>query len=239
MDASMIDKPFQWIFVLKWTVATGLGWLFAHPFLHLFALEMLPLWGTLLVICIAVGSIVQALMRRKQGLQPHWWSIGTNTGCAVAAMIALAFTHPGSIAGVLQWPVLRPHIMGSAWWILASCVGAGIEATMRGVMVGGSVYLSYALSGAVFGLMQWLVLRSHLTSAGWWVVVSPIGWVVGRLGTVAVGAVYNLLSSNLSEQAALIVAHTAPNLIGGALCGVVTGTSLAVFLRTFRQAVDG
>lgn len=231
MDTSMIDKPFQWTFVIKWAVATGVSWLFAHPVLHGIALELSPLWAPVMVTLVATVTFVQALARRRRSLEPHWRSITINTGWAIVAVISIALSLPGSIAGVLQWTFLRQYISQSPWWILVSSVGACIALATSGVVVSGNVYLYFGLEGAVLGLMQWLVLRRQLTSASWWIIASTIGWLVGGLGTVAAGAVYNLLSDDLSEEAALVVAHTAPNMIGGALCGVVTGVSLAVLLR--------
>ena len=231
MVTSMIDKPFQWAFVVKWAIATGVSWLLAHPVLHLIALELSPLWAPVMVTLVASATFVQALVRRRRSLEPRWRSIAINTGWAIVAVISLALTRPGSIAGVLQWPFLRRHISGSPRWILVSSVGACITLVISGVVVSSNAYLYFALEGAVLGLMQWLVLRRQLASAGWWIGASTIGWLAGGLGTAAAGAVYTLLSDHLSDEAALVSAHTAPNMIGGALCGVVTGVSLAVLLR--------
>ena len=117
-----------------------------------------------------------------------------------------------------------------------STVGACIASTINDVVVSGNVYLYFALEGVVLGLMQWLVLRRQLISAGWWIAASTIGWLVGGLGIVAGEALYNLLRDDLSETASLVVAHAVPNLIGGLLCGVVTGVSLAVLLRKQKHA---
>jgi hypothetical protein len=227
----MIGKPFQWRFVIKWAIATGVSWLVTHPMLHRIALELSPLWAPVMVTLVATVTFVQALARKRRSLEPQWRSIPINTGWAIVAVISIALGRPGSIAGVLQWPFLRQYISRSPWWILMSSVGACIALVISGVVVGGNVYLYFALEGAALGLMQWLVLRRQLTSAGWWIVASTIGWLIGGLGTVAAGAVYNLLSNDLSDAAALVVAHTAPNMIGGVLCGVVTGVSLAMLLR--------
>ncbi len=234
MDVPVVEETRLWSCVIKWTVATSFGWLLAHPLVHLAALETLSLWGTALMALVVAGSLFQALVRRHKGTEPRWWSIGTNTAAALGAVIAVALTHPGSVAGALQWLFLRRQIRGSVWWIWVSCIGAGIASSIESVVVGGSVYFYFGLAGAVLGLMQWLVLRLRLTSSGWWMVVSPIGWVVGGLGSEAVGAVYHLLADSLSANAALVVAHTAPNMIGGALCGVVTGASLLALLRNHK-----
>ena len=225
----MIDKP-QWTFVIKWAVATGVSWLLAHPMLHLMALEMSLLWAPVVVTLVAIVTFVQALLRKRRSLEPHWRFIPINIGWAMVAVISLALGQAGSIAGVLQWPFLRRYISRSQWWILMSSVGAFIALVVTSVVVGGSVYLYFAFEGAMLGLMQWLVLRRQLTAAGWWIVASTIGWLVGGLGTMAGGAIYNLLSNDLSEDAALLVAHAGPNIIGGTLCGVLTGVSLAALL---------
>ena len=109
----------------------------------------------------------------------------------------------GIVMGVLQWLVLRRQIARDGWWVLAS-VGAtavvgvivfGVGAVNTGLgWVGGvSVY------GTVVGVLQWAVLRRQVPRAGWWVLASTAGWVVGMplgdiVGPLGLGAVYGAIT---------------------------------------------
>jgi len=76
--------------------------------------------------------------------------------------------------------------------VLASTFGGGV-----GFVVGVFVIFVIAAAGrhplwarvgwAVGGAMQWLVLRSQVSRAGWWVLASTVGWLVGFLVGGAVG----------------------------------------------------
>jgi len=71
--------------------------------------------------------------------------------------------------------------------------------------------------GSAMGLPQWLVLRQHLSKAGWWVLASALG-MVGYLVGVANPA------STLTEIILRVV-------IVGALSGAITGIALVWLLR--------
>ena len=98
---------------------------------------------------------------------------------------------------------MRRRIRRAGWWVLAS-VGAtavvgvivfGVGAVNTGLgWVGGvSVY------GTVVGVLQWAVLRRQVPRAGWWVLASTAGWVVGMplgdiVGPLGLGAVYGAIT---------------------------------------------
>jgi hypothetical protein len=56
------------------------------------------------------------------------------------------------------------------------------------------------------GTTQWLFLRGHFHRAGWWIVISALGWTAG------------------------LALLTGPLLVG-AVAGAVTGITLELFLR--------
>ena len=99
------------------------------------------------------------------------------------------------------------------WWALASAVAWGVGGPM-GMAVGsfGDIivagFMGAALGGIVAGMLQWLVLRRQLARAGWWVLASTMGWVVGGflsgavpvggfLGWAALGAVYGSITGTV------------------------------------------
>ena len=113
-------------------------------------------------------------------------------------------------AGPRSW---RGWLMGWRlwlWWVLASTVGWAVGGTV-GEAVGGGLsrdinvagYVSVAVGGIAAGVLQWLVLRRQVARAGWWVLASAVGWVVGGLmagiaagivGWVVAGAVYGAIT---------------------------------------------
>lgn len=118
----------------------------------------------------------------------------------------------GVLIGVLQWLVLRGHVTRAGRWVLASLGAAAVV----GVVVFGVGVVNADLGwfggvsvfGTVVGVFQWAVLRRQVPRAGWWVLASTAGWVVGMpLGDI-VGP---------------------PGL--GAAYGAITGTALVLLLR--------
>ena len=43
--------------------------------------------------------------------------------------------------------------------------------------------VAVAAGGTVLGVLQWLVLRRQVARAGWWVLASSVGWVMGGLAS--------------------------------------------------------
>ncbi len=89
----------------------------------------------------------------------------------------------GVLVGMLQWLVLRRHVARAGRWVLASLGAAAIVGV---VMFGvGTVnadaawLLGLGLFGPVVGVLHWLVLRRQVARAGWVVLASTVGWIVG------------------------------------------------------------
>ena len=133
---------------------------------------------------------------------------------------------PGIGVGVLQWLVLRRRVSVAGWWVLASAAaGYGILAGF----IGYSESLSFgtllrftgvvALGGAVTGILQWLVLRSQVSRAGWWVLASSVGWALGVL-------VASTIPSGNNETGPLWALA-----VTGAVLGAVSGGALVWLLR--------
>jgi len=133
--------------------------------------------------------------------------------------------------GLLQWLVLRRRVSGVGWWVLASA--AGSYGMMQAGFTGYSeiVWMSYdspfgwagvvALSGAVTGTLQWLVLRGQVSRAGWWVLASTLGWGLG-MAVVGYGC-DEVWDSELALLWSLVG--------GGVVMGAVTGGTLVWLLR--------
>ena len=131
-------------------------------------------------------------------------------GLAVTGYLGVAVGV--TMTGALQWLVLRGQVGGAAWWMVASVVGAALVGILAvvlgwvvgvvGRLVGGAAWganwgpdwsadpggdvgfvVAVAAGGTVLGVLQWLVLRRQVARAGWWVLASSVGWVMGGLAS--------------------------------------------------------
>ena len=115
----------------------------------------------------------------------------------------LGVTIAGILVGVLQWLVLRRKVARAGRWVLASLGAAAIfGVVVFGVgMVNADVgwVAGTGLFGTVAGVLQWLVLKRQVRGAGWWVLASTVGWVVGipvgeMVGWNGLGAAYGIIT---------------------------------------------
>ena len=182
-----------------------------------------------------------------------WWVLASTIGFPVGAAAAfiVSFNVPGAVGGavggavvgILQWLVLRQQLSRTGWWVLASTVGIAVfgdvvwysSTTVEWVITGGALSFTVAMSvgfavgGAVVGILQWLVLRQHLSRAGWWVLASTVGFPVGAAVYVAVFQAVNLaLGGDLS---AAFIERAMGFAVAGAVVGAITGTALVWLLR--------
>jgi hypothetical protein len=74
-----------------------------------------------------------------------------------------------------------------------------------------STWTLAAVMGLVLGAAQWPVIRAHLSQAGWWVLASAAGWLVGFP-----------LAGFLANQLGLV------GIAFGLLAGITTGAALGV-----------
>src|SRR5918997_4887501 len=149
----------------------------------------------------------------------------------------------GGGIGLAQWLVLRQHLGGVIWWILASAMGGTLGVALGLVLADalrplfGSVLadalqsrpdaprilwssavatgIAGAVAGICVGVAQWIVLRKEVPSAGWWMVVSGLGWMAGLS-----------LSAALIDVGGILVSL----LLAGIVVGGMTGTLLAYLL---------
>ena len=156
------------------------------------------------------------------------WALGGPVGVNVGSLGSLILTGylavagGGLVAGGLQSLVLRRQVWGSSWWVLVSHIKAsgvaGVVISVVSIVVDPDVgwVVGVGLFGTVLGTLQWVVLRRYVTGAGWWVVASTLGWVLGGAATAIVGPAR-------AEYVGWAVL--------GAVYGVVTGCALVWLLR--------
>ena len=163
------------------------------------------------------------------------WLVAWIGAVAVGWMVAWAGLGIGTGVGVAQWLVLRERIARAGWWLVAS-VGGGVvgglvsAGMILGAYVGAgqimgdvvAVILGWVLVGVGMGAAQWLVLRGYVARAGWWVLASTVGWIIGRIAAwFGVGVV----------AVDVIVGQIAGQVAYGIVYGIITGIVLVQLLR--------
>jgi hypothetical protein len=135
----------------------------------------------------------------------------------------------GATGGYLQWAVLRERIAGAGLWELASALRFGLAMSVAAAANTGENYvmagiLIASVFGVVSGMLQWLILRRHVKSAGWWVVTN----LLGSLVSVIVGVrVFSAISATGNSGLDTIVF----GLVFGVGTGAITGAALIWLLR--------
>jgi MFS family permease len=112
-------------------------------------------------------------------------------------------------------------------WVLTSALGGGIGFAL-GFAVSGTLsdfvgrtgrdIVLFGIFGSLVGIAQWLVLRTRIADAGWWMLASFLAWVV-------IGALASPLEQTLSLALAPAVA--------GAVVGVLQSLVLRRHVRWF------
>lgn len=147
----------------------------------------------------------------------------------------ISLTVIWGFVGVAQGLLLRTYIHHTLWWVSQWALVCAISWT-------GFWVLTYAYPNGPFipnmpmvwipasigvGLLQWLVLRSYIQQAGWWIVMIPgaivvtlvIIWGIDQILLETVGGASDLF---------LVVDVFTPGIIFGA----ITGFFLILFLKT-------
>lgn len=208
-------------------------------------------WKTLgwqwLIACV-IAKLLQILLDGIAG------SLVSATGASGSIGFLLILTVfrlvSGALGGAAQWLVLRSWLPSMRGWVLATSIGSAIafaisnrvwsatllpppEGVMGSFMPPVSVlplFVFGGISGLVLGVAQWLVLRTKLPQASWWIPLSGIGMlgeslVVGVLQS-ALGPMGIEVSAN-----ALNPVYWAIAVIGIMVYAAITGGFLIRYLR--------
>ena len=233
-----MGKAVKGLFVLQWSIATALGWIFAHPLLQRYVLEAGWIFLTTVVPLVALVTFVAVLVQWRRRRQPRWRMVVYNTLWALVILVALLIGQAGSVAAVFQWLILRPYVSRGIHWVPASAAGALLGLQIRGSLIASNlVYL--ILEGALLATVQWLVLRRQVVRAGWWIPTSALGWLIGALVIFPGWTLWDGVHDKLNEEMARILFHVIPPALAGLACGVVTGIALFLLLKRSRVAANG
>ncbi len=149
----------------------------------------------------------------------------------------LAGAVSGAVIGFVQWLVLRQQIDNAGWWILATVGGRAVGwaaswvmfSVMLEAMVGAVEWntsviaadaAGAAVSGALIGTAQWLVLRQQLRQAGWWIPATTISRIMGWF-------TFRILAETMDRTLARVMYEMA--------FWAITGAVLIVLLRQSRS----
>src|SRR5258708_714987 len=170
----------EWGFGLRWVIATTVGWVVGFTLCEALKafLAAIAYWvghiGTPdgAVIGISVG-IAQGIALRQYISGARWWILASIIGFAIGKVggDALARAVPGVVGsglsgaaigvsvGLVQWFVLRRHIVYAGWWVLASglawAVGWSIISVVEETASGPTVtaYIFGVLGAAIAGVI--------------------------------------------------------------------------------------
>ncbi len=111
-----------------------------------------------------------------------YWIMATTLGWIVGRFLFpnLALVVIGVALGIFQWLVLQHRIRDAWWWIIATTLGwLSGSMLILAVLPEGMDFTAGVIIGVTTGIAQWLILRRELHLAGWWIVISIVGWTTG------------------------------------------------------------
>ena len=85
----------------------------------------------------------------------------------------------GFVVGLLQWLILRKKVGVSIAWIALTGVGLLIGESLRFITPYNS-FLYVAISGAIFSLGQWFLLRKLIPKGYWWIVINAAALLIAQ-----------------------------------------------------------
>ncbi|MGF0319735.1 hypothetical protein [Nocardia fluminea] len=126
-------------------------------------------------------------------------SMWDRAGWSATVSLLVAGVGEGVVLGWFQARALRPalpDLPGHAW-VAATAIGAAVAWSVAMVPVSTDGFAGWpravatvalGMSGAVvvsaIGVGQWVVLRRHLTGAGWWIGATALSWAAGLVAFV-------------------------------------------------------
>jgi hypothetical protein len=161
---------------------------------------------------------------------------GDDGGVADGLSHIIGLALAGAVVGILQVLVLRRLVQGAAWGILASSVALPVGFIL-GFTLGGppiDFFGSFVLLGLLSGITYWLVLRRQAQGAGWYVLASSGGWLLGGVAALLVaitlGDAVNAVIRD--ETLGFLAILSLLGIAGGLVGGTITGVALARLLQS-------
>jgi len=163
-------------------------------------------WKKLLwqwVLACIVAKLLQIVVDGVAGGVASAAGAGFTGGSAALLSILIVFRLlSGALGGTAQGLVLRQWLPSIRSWVLATSVGSAIAlAIINGLwtvtlmppasgLIGNMMpplsvlpqFLFDGIYGILLGVAQWLVLRTKVPQAGWWVLISGAGAIASSIG---------------------------------------------------------
>lgn len=178
-----------WGFWLFWVLSSTVGFALGLTTTRSLVSPMLnPVLDSSLVAALGAvvfGAIVgfaQWLVIRLRISAIAWWVLATTLGIAVGTRAGFAVPETlgfaaseligfailgavlGATLGLMQWIVLRKHVLQSGWWVLASVLGYGLgfglSGAVMGVVVGAFIGAAAVAAAMTGGILIWLLRLS-------------------------------------------------------------------------------
>ncbi|QZZ22868.1 hypothetical protein J5X98_11270 [Leptothermofonsia sichuanensis E412] len=204
-----------------------------HPFLRQDSWTLWEWW----VLATVVGGLAGIGIAGVASLIAGY--LGT---ISTVTLLHLVGALEGLALGFTQWLVLRRYVKHVGWWVVATGIGAviawlvGLQVSVMltliffdGVVTEATpfallkaVFFLGAWVGAVLGLAQWFVLRTHVRKGITWVFANALAWGLGLL--VA------FLGATLTRPGEFTLKTTLIGVATGATTGVVVGAITGIVL---------
>ena len=137
------------------------------------------------------------------------WIMATTLGWLVTNFLAIGVSYfaAGFAISLLQGFVLQGRIKNNFRWVVAGTIGWAIGwLIVLFAVPSGLEIINGLVVGLAMGIAGWLVLRHEVHWAGWWIILSIVGWITG------LALVPGFLST-------------------GSMAGALTGIALELLLR--------
>ncbi len=101
------------------------------------------------------------------------------------------------------------YVRKAGWWILATAIGwsigfiVGLELTSGYSVTDKQAVIIFIVLGASLGLTQWLVIRSQVQYAGWWIFANTTIWSFSGFAGISIITIVNGASITISSSAVL------------------------------------
>ena len=176
--------------------------------------------------------------------------------------LLIAASIVGFCIGAAQWFVLQPYIRYSDgfWervrWVLYSTAGATIAwyliISIRAIAASiddmllfhpALPIINFAIGGAVFGCLQWLVLRKKdMRSALWWVGINSVGWSIGAfVGVHLAQKALDIAAPTYVPSNIIRYTEAFQLFVGGAIAitvySIVSGIGVIILIRLLQRNI--
>ncbi|AFY37699.1 hypothetical protein Lepto7376_1347 [[Leptolyngbya] sp. PCC 7376] len=210
-----MTKQLRWqAFLGRWVIACAIT-------------QLLQIWGDGLASWIHSGLSVEGL------------------GGGILFSLTVLRLVSAALGGLAQWWALRPWLSSFRGWVFATSLGSAItllfvnslwslnlrpvtEGFMGMMMPLVSTLPSYVflgMMGLILGAAQWIVLRQKIAGAGWWILLSGIGFLGGQVLTTTIQSMLGPTGIDV-RQAAINPVFWAIATVSTIFYSVITGLFL-------------